>query len=177
MTVTWRTSRPGADEHAPFYQPYLDALPTGDLLELLEHQLSGTALLLEGIPTERGDHRYAPGKWTVKEVFGHLADSERVFGYRALRFARADATNLSGFDENAWVPAGNFGARTLVDIGAEFAAVRHATLALVRSLDDDAAMRRGTANGRVVSVRALVAIVAGHERHHLKVLKERYGVG
>jgi hypothetical protein len=177
MAVTWRTSRPGADEYAPFYQPYLDALPAGDLLELLEHQLSGTALLLEGLPADRGDHRYAPGKWTVKEVVGHLADSERVFNYRALRFARADESPVSGFDENAWVPAGNFGARTLGDMAAEFAAVRRATLAFVRSLDDDAAMRRGTANGRVVSVRALVAIVAGHERHHLKVLKERYGVG
>ena len=177
MTVTWRTARPGADEHAPYYQPYLDALSQGDVIEILEHQLSGTSLLLDGVSADKADHRYAPGKWSVKEVIGHLADSERVFAYRALRFARADATDLPGFDENAWMPAAFFNARPLADIAGEFAAVRRASLALFRSFDDNAAVRRGTANGRAISVRALVAITAGHERHHLKVLKERYGVG
>jgi len=166
-----------AGEYAPFYQPYLDALGAGDLVEILESQLSSTAMTLEGVPREKEDFRYAAGKWSVKEVIGHLADSERVFGYRALRFARADETALSGFDENAWMPAAYFNARSLADVAAEFAAVRRASLALFRSFDDTAAARRGTANGRGITVQALVAIVAGHERHHLRILKERYGVG
>lgn len=177
MHTTWRTRRPAAGDYAPFYQPYLDALGAGDLVEILESQLSASAMLLENVPAGKEDFRYAAGKWSVKEVVGHLADSERVFGYRALRFARADATDLPGFDENAWMPAAFFNARSLADIAGEFAAVRRASLALFRSFDDTAAARRGTANNRGVTVHALVAIVAGHERHHLRILKERYGVG
>jgi len=177
MSTTWRTSRPEKDEYPAAYQPYLDALATGDLVDLLAEQRTSTALLLDGLPPGKGDHRYAPEKWSVKEIVGHLADSERVFVYRALTFARADATDLPGFDENAWVPAANFGARSLADVAAEFSAVRRATLAFARSLDDDTALRRGTSKGRVMSVRALLAVCAGHERHHVRVLKERYGVG
>jgi uncharacterized damage-inducible protein DinB len=177
MAVTWRTTRPGADEYGPHYTGYIEESASGDLLEMLERQLTGTALLLDGVPAGRADHRYAPDKWSVKEVIGHLADSERVFAYRALRFARQDASPLASFDENAWVPGGGFDARSLADIAAEFAAVRRASLALFRSFDDEAAMRRGTASGRIMSVRALVAVIAGHERHHVRILRERYGVG
>jgi len=177
MAVTWRTTRPGADEHAPYYKAYVEESGSGDLIEILQQQLTGTALLLDGVPPGRADHRYAPDKWSVKEVIGHLADSERVFAYRALRFARRDESPLASFDENAWVPAGGFDARSLAEIAAEFTAVRRASLALFRSFDDEAAMRRGTASGKIMSVRALVAVVAGHERHHVRVLKERYGVG
>ncbi len=177
MHTTWRTRRPAAGDYAPFYQPYLDALEDGDIVAILESQRSSTAQLLAGVPADKESFRYAAGKWSVKEVIGHLADSERVFGYRALRFARADATELSGFDENAWMPAAYFNARALADIAEEFAAVRQASIAFFRTLDDTAAARRGTANGRGITVQALVAIVAGHERHHLRVLKERYGVG
>jgi hypothetical protein len=116
------------------------------------------------------------GKWSVKEVVGHLSDGERVFSYRALRFARADATDLPGFEENEWVANANFDRRTLASLAAEFATVRAATLALFASLDGEELLRRGTANGQAVSVRALAALLVGHERHHVGLLRERYGL-
>lgn len=166
---------PAADEHVPYYGKYI-ALVGPDSLAALEAQARSTAALLAATSEEQGNHRYAEGKWSVKEVIGHLADGERVFAYRALRIARADTTELPGFDENTYVPAGKFDRRPLADIAAEFAAVRAATLALVRSFDEEALARRGSANNSPVSVRALVAIIAGHELHHVKLLRERYGL-
>lgn len=166
---------PAAGEYAPYYGKYV-ALVGPDPLAALESQARSTAALLAATPEEKGTHRYAEGKWSVKEVIGHLADSERVFAYRALRIGRADTTDLPGFDENAYVPAGGFDRRTLADLAAEFAAVRAATLSLVRSFDEGAIARRGSANGAPVTVRALVAIIAGHEAHHVGLLRERYGL-
>ncbi len=166
--------RPDASEYAPFYGTYVGTVPEGDLLQLLEEQRRATQALLAGIPEPRALHRYAPGKWSIKEVVGHLLDSERVFCYRALRFARGDQTALSGFDENVYVPAGKFDARPLGELAAELDAVRRATIALFGSFDAAALARRGTANGKEVSVRALAYIVAGHERHHVAILRERY---
>ncbi len=163
--------RPEAAEYAPFYGTYIARVPEGDLLQLLEEQRRDSQALLAGIPEARALHRYAPGKWSIKEVVGHLMDSERVFCYRALRFARGDAKPLQGFDETAWVPAGTFDVRPLTDLAAELDAVRRATIALFRSFD---AARRGTANDKEISVRALAYIVAGHERHHVGILRERY---
>ena len=120
--------------------------------------------------------RYQPGKWSVKEVLGHITDGERVFSYRALRFARADQTPIPGFDETKWVPAGHFDRRSLQDLVAEYEAVRAATLALFASFDDEALLRRGKANDAEVSVRALAHIIAGHELHHVGLLRERYGL-
>lgn len=170
-----RISLPAADEHGPDYAKYLAPL-SGDMLERLQSQAKTTAALLAATPESRAGHRYAEGKWSVKEVVGHLSDGERVFSYRALRFARADATDLPGFEENEWVANANFDRRTLASIAAEFAAVRAATLALFASLDDEELLRRGTANGQEVSVRALAAILVGHERHHVGLLRERYGL-
>ena len=166
---------PAADEYAPYYGKYV-ALVGPDLLAALEAQARSTAALLAATSEERGDHRYAEGKWCVKEVIGLLADGERVFAYRALRFARTDTTELPGFDENVYVPAGRFDRRTLASVAAEFAAVRTATLTLVRSFDEESLARRGSANNTPVSVRGLVAIIAGHEAHHVKLLRERYGL-
>jgi uncharacterized damage-inducible protein DinB len=166
---------PAADEHAPYYGKYV-ALVGPDALAALESQARSTAAFLAATPESLGNHRYAEGKWSVKEVIGHLADGERVFAYRALRIARADKTELPGFEENDYVPAGKFDRRTLADMAAEFASVRAATLSLVRSFDDEALARRGSANQTPVSVRALVAIIAGHELHHLALLRERYGL-
>ena len=129
---------------------------------------------LLAVPRARWTHRYAPGKWSVSEVVGHLADTERIFAYRALRFARNDATPLAGFDENQFVPPANFDARPLPDLAEELRAVRLASVALFRRLDDAALARRGTANQVEITVRALPWIIAGHERHHVAVLKERY---
>lgn len=169
-------ARPAADEYLEYYGRYIALVPGDDALPVLARAQAETHRLLAGLDEARALHRYAPGKWSVKEVLGHLADGERVFGYRALRFARADQTPLPGFDENTYVPAGKFGRRTLADMAAEFAAVRAATLALARSLDDEALLRRGTASDCPFSVRALVAIIAGHELHHVALLRERYGL-
>ena len=166
--------RPDATEYAPFYGTYVGKVPDGDLLELLERQRRETQNLLAGLSDTQALHRYAPGKWSMKEVVGHLMDSERVFCYRALRFARADEKPLQGFDEKAWVPAGSFDARPLADLAAELDAVRRATIALFRGFDAAALARKGTANNNEVTVRALAWIVAGHERHHVAILRERY---
>jgi hypothetical protein len=149
-------------------------VPEGDIVDLLQQQERDFVGFLNGIADEKHDHRYAPGKWTVKEVVGHLADAERVFAYRALRFARADETPLSGFDENHYVPAGHFGERDFGSLVDEWLNVRRATLSLLRGLDRKAAMRKGKANDQEISVRALAYVVAGHTLHHQKILAERY---
>jgi hypothetical protein len=169
--------RPSPDEFAPYYQRYVERVPGDDLVAALEAQTPRTLAVLGAVPEARAGHRYGPGKWSVREVVGHVADAERVFAYRALRFARGDETPLATFDENAYVARGGFDARPLAEIADEFAAVRRATLALFRGLDAGAAGRGGTASGWGVTVRALGYIIAGHELHHLAVLAERYGVG
>jgi hypothetical protein len=174
--VTAAIPRPAPSEYAPYYGRYIDKVPEGDLFRTLEEQARETQRLLSGLSEARALHRYAPGKWSVKEVVGHVTDSERVFSYRALRFARADATVLPGFDENAWVPAGNFDARSVKDLAAELGAVRSATIALFRGFDPAALARGGTASDNVVSVRAIGWIIAGHERHHVALLHERYNL-
>jgi len=166
-------ARPEAVEYNPHYAGYI-AKVQGDALAQLERQAKETPAFLASIPEAKALHRYAPGKWSIKEVVGHVADAERVFAYRALRFGRGDASALAKFDENAYVPAGNFDARPLADLAAELAAVRAATLALVRGLPAGAFERQGIASGHPVTVRALVHIIAGHERHHLDIIKERY---
>lgn len=174
MTDAPRYDRPDPTEYAPFYEGYISAVPDGDLLNLLQQQIEDTLRTVAHLPESRGSFAYAPGKWSIKEVLGHMADAERVFAYRALRFARGDATPLAGFDEQAWTPRSGAGERTLADLSAELGAVRGATLALLRHLPAQAPLRRGQANDREVSVRALAWIIAGHERHHLRILRERY---
>lgn len=169
--------RPAADEFAPYYATYIDKVPGDDPLAALEAQTAETAVALGRVDTAKAGHRYAPGKWSVREVIGHITDAERVFSYRVLRFARADQTDLPGFDENAWMPHARFDAAPLADLIRAWRVQRTATLVLLRSLDAAAWTRRGTANGKPVSVRALAWIIAGHERHHLGVLRERYGIG
>jgi uncharacterized damage-inducible protein DinB len=166
--------RPAADEHAPYYSRYIDRVPDGDILEILQRQMEDAAAFLRSIPASHHEHRYAEGKWSIKEVVGHLADTERIFAYRALRFARGDQTPLAGFDENAYVPAANFDARDFASLVNEWVHVRQATLALLRGLDGDAPLRRGAANGQEISVRALVWVMAGHVDHHGAILRERY---
>jgi hypothetical protein len=166
--------RPSPDEHAPYYERYIRQVPDGDLIATLEAQFSDTTALLRGVPEEQGDHAYAPGKWSIKEVVGHVSDTERIFSYRLLRAARGDATPLPGYDENTYVPAGVFAARTLASLVDEWTAVRGATLALLRGLPGEAWNRRGTANATPFSVRAVAWILAGHERHHAELLRTRY---
>jgi hypothetical protein len=171
---THSPARPAPSEHNAYYATYVAQVPDGDVLATLAAQRESTATVLAAIPESKAEYRYAPDKWSIKEVVGHLADSERVFSYRALRIARADATPMASFDENAWVPAGGFDHRKLTDLAAEFRAVRECTLALFRGFDAEAWPRVGTASGHPISARALAWIIAGHERHHLRVLAERY---
>jgi hypothetical protein len=168
--------RPAAGEFAPYYGRYIDKVPGDDMLAALAAQALSTTRLLAATPESKAGHRYAPEKWSVREVVGHVSDAERVFAYRALRFGRGDATELPGFDENVFVPGGRFERRSLADVAAEFASVRAATLTLLRSFDEAAVGQQGTASGHPVTVRALAAIIAGHERHHVGLLRERYGL-
>lgn len=166
--------RPASSEYAPYYSGYVGAVPDGDLLTLLERQGRETVKLLRGVNEKKSQYRYAPGKWTIREVAGHVSDAERVFTYRALRFARGDATPLASFDENAWGAATNADMRPLADHIEELAAIRAATLALFRGLSEEQFARSGIASGHQITVRALAYITAGHERHHVKILRERY---
>ena len=169
-------ARPAAGEFAPYYGAYVGAVPEGDLVGLLERQGAETATLLSGVDEARAAHRYAPGKWTVRQVVGHMVDAERVFTFRALHFARGAGTPLPSFDENSWAEIAQADHRTLASHVAEFVAVRAATVALFRGFSAADAARSGTASGHVVTVRALAFITAGHERHHVSILKEKYGL-
>ena len=167
--------RPGTDEYAPSFAGYVVRIADDeDVVAVLASQLSQVLARLEGIPEARGDYCYAPGKWSTKEVVGHLCDTERVFAYRALRIGRGDTTPLPSFDDKAYVPEIRAGERTLADLAGEWGDVRRATIALFRNLPAPAWRRRGRAADQPISVRALAYIIAGHVRHHLEVLDSRY---
>ena len=172
-TVT--IDRPGADEHSAYYGKYVERVPDGDLVAFLREQIVETAALLRR-SRDRADFAYAPGKWTVKQVVGHLADVERVMAYRALWIARNDQTPLPGFDENAWADNAKSASRTLDDLVDEFEVVRASTVQLASHLDAEELARRGISNGNPMSVRALFYIIAGHERHHMALFRERYNL-
>jgi len=167
-------SRPSADEYFEYYGKYIALVPDGDVRDHLRTQLFETVALLERVTDAKAEQAYGAGKWTLKEVVLHLSDTERVFGYRMLRIARGDMTPLPGFEQNDWVPHSCANGRTMANLVMEFAAVRAATLALVDSVPDEGWMRRGTASGHTISARALAYIAAGHERHHLSIIRERY---
>lgn len=170
--------RPNPDEFAPFYASYIAKV--GDVTNASRQMRAQGDLvraLLGSVPEAASHFRYAPEKWSVKEVLGHVADAERVFSYRLLRIARGDETPLAGFDEQAYVREAGFDRCALEDLLASFQAARDATVALVDGLDAASWQRRGVANGQTVSARALLYIVLGHVEHHAEVLKTRYGIG
>jgi len=167
-------TKPQSDEYAPSYGRYIDLVPSGSILATLQRQLAETRDLLARLTEEKAGYRYAPGKWSIKEVIGHVADSERVFTYRALRFARNDATPLPGFEQDGYVTNGRFDRRPLQDLRTEYEHVRLASIALFAPLAEEAWTKRGIANAVEVSVRALAWIIAGHEIHHRNVLQEKY---
>lgn len=171
---TMQLVRPDATEYAPFYARYVAGVPEQDVVATLRDSGRELVAALAAIPESRGGYRYAPEKWTVRDVIGHMIDAERIFGYRALRLARGDATPLPGFEENDYARAAAADARTVVDLTDELGVVRDGTVRLFASFPDDAWTRRGVVNGRDVSVRALAYITAGHARHHFDVLRERY---
>ena len=172
--MTMLLNRPAADEYNAYYDRYITKVPDGDIVQILATQIASTLQLLESIPESKGDYRYADGKWTVKESVLHVIDAERIFGYRALRIARGDKTPLPGFEQDDYVPFSRAGERTVRDIAEELGDVRRASVALFAHLDEEAMSRRGTASNNPVTPRALAYIIAGHERHHVAILREKY---
>ena len=165
---------PDRTEAAPYYFTYIDKVPAGDIREVLEAQGPETIKLLSAISEDRSRYRYAPDKWSIREAIHHVNDSERVFAYRALWFARELGPELPSFDQDIAVRTGAADQRSWKSIVDEFGAIRATTLAFFKSLPDDAWQKHGVASGHPVTVRALAYIIAGHTAHHLQMLKERY---
>jgi hypothetical protein len=170
------TQKPAESEYAPFYAGYVAEAPEGDVVAALEAQKSEIRRLAAAVSPERETFRYAPGKWSVREVFGHLIDAERVFGYRAFCIGRGDRASLPGFDEQEYMAASGYDRRALREIVDELLLVRESNLAFFRTVNAEAWARLGVANGTPISVRALAFITAGHARHHLEILRSRYGL-
>ncbi|MBL7852342.1 MAG: DinB family protein [Cyclobacteriaceae bacterium] len=157
-----------------YYKPYVKLVEQPDVIQALRISGYRTLELIHSIPEGKADFRYAAGKWSVREVLCHMLDAERIFSYRALRFARNDRTPLSGFDENAYAPHLNAEARSLAQIGDEMQHLRTSTIDLFKSFSEEMLTRKGTANNNELSVVAIGIIIAGHETHHGKVIRERY---
>jgi len=177
MRMTTKVATPGrpqTGEYAEYYGKYIELIPGTDILGALEGQRLVMGQLLGARSEREGNFRYAPDKWSVKEVVGHVTDSERIFAYRALRIARGDRTPLSGFEQDDYVKNGGFAERTLADLAEELVEVRGATIALFAGLDGAVWQRRGVANKSEVTVRALAYIIAGHDLHHRRILEEKY---
>lgn len=172
ITPALNIARPEPGEYAPYYDRYISLVTATDILGTLESQRREMMLLLSGRDDSDGDFRYAPDKWTAKEVLGHICDCERIFAYRALRISRGDRTPIEGFEQDDYVR--NTPQRPLADVIDDYLAVRRATLTLFRNLDEQGWLRRGIANKNEVSVRALAWITAGHELHHRRILEEKY---
>jgi hypothetical protein len=169
-----RIGPPDASEYASYYGRYIALVSGEDILVALAQQAEDTWSLLAGLSDTQGRYRYAPNKWSLKELLGHVIDTERIFAYRALRIARNDPTPLPGYEQDDYVRYGDFDSRQLADLTEEFVCVRRASLSLFEQLSPEAWMRRGIADEKVISVRAIAYIIAGHELHHRQVLSEKY---
>lgn len=167
-------NQPTPTEYLPYYGKYVSLVSDGNILTSLQQQLDETLALFGNITESQADFRYAPDKWSVKELVGHITDTERIFAYRALRFARNDQTPLPGFEQDGYIKAASFDDCSLDHLAAEFESVRRSSLFLFKHLPPEAWMRKGTASGGEVSVRALAYIIAGHELHHRDILRNRY---
>lgn len=167
--------KPKPDEYDPYAIMYIKLLPDdGKVLYHLKNNFTKVKKFISSLPKKKLNYRYANDKWTIKEILVHLMDDERIFAYRALRIARGDTTPLPGFEQNDYVPFSRANERSLADIFAEYKTIRDATLSLFNSFSNDDLLRIGTANDHAVSVRALVYHLAGHELHHMNIIKERY---
>jgi hypothetical protein len=168
------TTKPATDEYAPYYGRYVDLVPAGNIIATLRQQMRDTISLIAGLTEQQALHRYSPGKWSLKEVIGHIIDSERIFAYRALRIARNDKTPLPGFEQDGYVINGPYHQRERSEIAKEYEVVREASIYLLEGLSEEAWDRRGKASEAEVSVRAMGWIISGHEIHHKNVIRERY---
>lgn len=167
-------SRPAENEYVPYYAGYIQRVPDGDVFTFLAQQIDTMNHLLGKLPTEQADFRFGPAEWSIKEVVGHINDTERVFAYRALRIARNDMTPLAGFEQNDYVREANFGERALPDLLEEFALQRRANILTFKRVSPEVSARCGTANNAPISVRALIYIMAGHVEHHVESLRKDY---
>lgn len=166
--------RPTESEYPNYYQPYVKLVPDGSIVQTLEENLLAVVKLFEGISEEDGLQRYAPGKWSVKEVLGHIIDTERIMSYRLMRAARGDQTPLAGFNENDYVQAAQTNSLSMETILEDFKATRNASITLIQNTPVDAWANKGNANGMEITTRAIAYIIAGHEMHHRKIVEERY---
>jgi uncharacterized damage-inducible protein DinB len=169
-------TRPTESDYSTAHAAYVALVPEDDILSAMEQQSSAMQKVLASLDETKAAHRYGEGKWSVREVIGHIADAERIIGYRALAIARGDEQPLPGFDEQSYVANANFDDWKLGDLAEQYALVRRANIVFFKNLRPEAWERRGTANQAPVSVRGLAYVIVGHERHHLQVLRERYGV-
>ena len=167
-------SKPDASEHAPYFSKYIDLVPDGDVMGTLATQIGVTLSELRNISDSASLQRYAVGKWSLREVVGHMIDTERIFAYRALRIARNDRTKLPGFEQDDYIAAANFDQQPWPGLIDEFYAVRRSNLAMFRGLAEEAWVRQGISNDNELSVRAAAYIIAGHERHHMGIIRDRY---
>ena len=170
------TVRPASSEYTPFHAGYVSAVPDGDILAILRAIVNELDAMFASVAEERGGYRYAEGKWSIREIIGHIIDGERVLGYRALRAARGDTTPLVGYDAEAYIGPAASDARSLADLRAELRAVRESTRCFFASLPNEAWDRVGVTEGRAITVRALAYVIAGHAIHHMRALADRYGV-
>jgi hypothetical protein len=169
-----KISKPEASEHAPYYSKYIDLIEENDIISVLNRQLDETLSVLRAIPEDQADKRYEPGKWSIKELVGHIIDGERVFAYRALRFARNDKTPLAGFEQDDYVSNASFSETSLSSLADEFEHVRRGNLAMFKNFSNEAWLRNGVASENQISVRAIAYVLAGHELHHMRILRSRY---
>lgn len=169
-------ARPESNEHPPEFSRYISLLPDGNIVDALRAQIDELAEVAARVPPDRETFAYAPDKWSVRQVFGHLCDGERVFSYRALCISRGETASLPGFDENVYVARAMSPSRRLSDLAEELTLVRRANVHMFESLDPTAWAQMGNANGSLISVNAIAWGMAGHTRHHLNVLRDRYGI-
>ncbi len=166
--------RPQRSEYDPYYETYVSLVPEEDIVTALERQPAELRELLAGLPEENGFYAYADGKWSIKQLIGHLIDGERMFGYRVFRIARGDETPIEGFEQDGYIEHAHSNRRTFAELLEEFKLLRRANVLFFQNLTDDAWVRVGTANNAEISVRALAFIMAGHIRHHIGILRSRY---
>jgi len=168
--------RPEKSEYDAYYERYVSTVADGNIAAILEEQPSELKALFANVTEDRGTFAYEDGKWTLKEVLSHLIDGERIFSYRAFRISRGDETPIEGFEQDGYIENSNANNRTFAELLEEFDLQRRSNVLLINNISDENGKRMGTASGLTISVRGLVYIMAGHVRHHLAILKERYSI-
>lgn len=167
-------TRPHPSEYPPYFDSYISLIKGDDIIKTLNEGIPSFQMLISLVTEHKENFRYAPGKWTLKEVIGHMTDVERIMSYRALSFARGERMALPGFDENDYVKNANFSKRALADLAYEFTQLRTANVNLFRSFDQTVLDRKGIANGKEINVRAILFVIAGHQIHHTNIIQTRY---